>query len=107
DAELDGFVERGGDLGGVDAARGGARQRDVTCADGAHARTAGAERTRTHRRMIVYAAMDRPPPVGTPMPRVDGVAKVTGRARYLDDLDAPGAWFGATVRSTIAHGVLE
>src|SRR6476620_7064960 len=47
------------------------------------------------------------PPVGTSLPRVDGVAKVTGRARYLDDLDAPGAWFGATVRSTIAHGVLE
>ncbi len=50
--------------------------------------------------------MDRPP-VGTSLPRVDGVAKVTGRARYLDDLDAPGAWHGATVRSTIAHGVLE
>jgi len=41
------------------------------------------------------------------MPRVDGVAKVTGRAMYLDDLDAPGAWHGATVRSTVAHGVLE
>ncbi|MGE5186682.1 MAG: xanthine dehydrogenase family protein molybdopterin-binding subunit, partial [Acidobacteriota bacterium] len=50
--------------------------------------------------------MERPP-VGTSLPRVDGVAKVTGRARYLDDLDAPGAWHGATVRSTIAHGVLE
>jgi CO/xanthine dehydrogenase Mo-binding subunit len=47
------------------------------------------------------------PPVGASVPRVDGVAKVTGRARYLDDLDAPGAWYGATVRSTIAHGVLE
>jgi CO/xanthine dehydrogenase Mo-binding subunit len=35
------------------------------------------------------------------------VAKVTGGARYLDDLDAPGAWHGATVRSQIAHGVLE
>ncbi|MDQ3370748.1 MAG: aldehyde oxidase, partial [Myxococcota bacterium] len=41
------------------------------------------------------------------MPRVDGVAKVTGHARYLDDLDAPGAWHGATVRSQIAHGVLQ
>jgi CO/xanthine dehydrogenase Mo-binding subunit len=41
------------------------------------------------------------------MPRIDGVAKVTGRARYLDDLDAPGVWYGATVRSPIAHGVLE
>jgi CO/xanthine dehydrogenase Mo-binding subunit len=47
------------------------------------------------------------PPVGQSVPRVDGVAKVTGRARYLDDLDAPGAWHGATVRSTVAHGVLE
>jgi CO/xanthine dehydrogenase Mo-binding subunit len=56
--------------------------------------------------------MDRPQaqvssPVGASVPRVDGVAKVTGRARYLDDLDAPGAWHGATVRSKIAHGVLE
>lgn len=48
-----------------------------------------------------------PPPVGTSLPRVDGYAKVTGRARYLDDLDAPGVWYGATVRSTVAHGVLE
>src|SRR5262245_65190461 len=48
-----------------------------------------------------------PPPVGQSVPRVDGVAKVTGEARYLDDLDAPGAWHGWTVRSTVAHGVLE
>jgi CO/xanthine dehydrogenase Mo-binding subunit len=41
------------------------------------------------------------------MPRIDGVAKVTGRAMYLDDLDAEGAWHGATVRSQVAHGVLE
>jgi CO/xanthine dehydrogenase Mo-binding subunit len=46
-------------------------------------------------------------PVGASVPRVDGVAKVTGRARYLDDLDAPGAWHGVTVRSAIAHGTLE
>ncbi|HEU0033001.1 MAG TPA: xanthine dehydrogenase family protein molybdopterin-binding subunit [Kofleriaceae bacterium] len=46
-------------------------------------------------------------PVGAAVPRVDGVAKVTGRARYLDDLDAPGVWHGATVRSQVAHGVLE
>src|SRR5438105_15705536 len=47
------------------------------------------------------------PSVGSSLPRVDGVAKVTGRALYLDDLDAPGAWHGATVRSKVAHGVLE
>lgn len=45
--------------------------------------------------------------IGDSMPRVDGVAKVTGRARYLDDLPAAEAWHGATVRSKIAHGVLE
>lgn len=50
---------------------------------------------------------DATTPVGAPMPRVDGIAKVTGRARYLDDLDAPGAWYGATVRSKVAHGILE
>jgi len=47
------------------------------------------------------------PPIGRSVPRVDGVAKVTGRAQYLDDLDADGAWHGATVRSRTAHGVLE
>ena len=45
--------------------------------------------------------------VGSSLPRVDGIAKVTGRAHYLDDLDAPNTWHGATVRSKIAHGVLE
>ncbi|HEX4417338.1 MAG TPA: xanthine dehydrogenase family protein molybdopterin-binding subunit [Kofleriaceae bacterium] len=45
--------------------------------------------------------------MGTSVPRVDGVAKVTGRALYLDDLDAAEAWHGVTVRSQVAHGVLE
>jgi CO/xanthine dehydrogenase Mo-binding subunit len=45
--------------------------------------------------------------IGASLPRVDGVAKVTGRAQYLDDLDAPGAWHGITVRSTMAHGMLN
>ncbi len=47
------------------------------------------------------------PTIGASLPRVDGVAKVTGRALYLDDLDAVGAWHGATVRSKTAFGVLE
>ena len=45
--------------------------------------------------------------VGQSLPRVDGVAKVTGAARYLDDLALPGAWHGVTVRSNAAYGVLE
>ncbi len=48
------------------------------------------------------------PFVGTNVPRVDGMAKVTGRAAYVDDLPAaPGELFGATVRSPVARGVLR
>lgn len=35
--------------------------------------------------------------------RREGPAKLTGRALYTDDLRVPGAWYGATVRSTEAH----
>ena len=41
--------------------------------------------------------------VGQSPPRRDGVAKVTGRAKYLDDLSFPGQLHGRTVRSTVAH----
>ena len=68
-------------------------------------------RVYSERALRLDSGMDRPSPpvspVGTSVPRVDGVAKVTGRAQYLDDLDAAGAWHGATVRSQVAHGVLE
>lgn len=42
--------------------------------------------------------------VGKPVQRVDGAAKVTGRARYTDDLCPPGARVARYLRSTIAHG---
>jgi CO/xanthine dehydrogenase Mo-binding subunit len=42
--------------------------------------------------------------VGTSPPRKEGVAKVIGRAQYIDDITLPGMWFGATVRSTIPRG---
>ncbi|MEA2610605.1 MAG: hypothetical protein QOG32_331 [Chloroflexota bacterium] len=38
--------------------------------------------------------------------RREGPAKLTGAARYTDDLVFPGAWFGATIRSTDAHARL-
>jgi CO/xanthine dehydrogenase Mo-binding subunit len=40
---------------------------------------------------------------GTSVPRVDGLAKVTGRARYAVDLSLPGAAHGVAVRSDRAH----
>jgi len=35
--------------------------------------------------------------------RREGPAKLTGEAKYTDDLVFPGAWFGATIRSNAAH----
>ncbi|HVS01382.1 MAG TPA: xanthine dehydrogenase family protein molybdopterin-binding subunit [Thermoanaerobaculia bacterium] len=45
-------------------------------------------------------------PIGTSPPRPDGPDKVSGRARYTDDLPRPGLWFGATVRSPHPHARL-
>jgi CO/xanthine dehydrogenase Mo-binding subunit len=38
--------------------------------------------------------------------RREGPAKLTGAAKYTDDLVFPGAWYGATIRSTEAHARL-
>lgn len=40
---------------------------------------------------------------GTAPLRREGPAKLTGAAKYADDLVFPGAWFGATIRSSDAH----
>ncbi|HEX9269726.1 MAG TPA: xanthine dehydrogenase family protein molybdopterin-binding subunit [Candidatus Limnocylindria bacterium] len=40
---------------------------------------------------------------GTAAPRADGIAKVTGAARYAIDLSAPGMAHAVAVRSTRAH----
>ncbi|HEX8889054.1 MAG TPA: xanthine dehydrogenase family protein molybdopterin-binding subunit, partial [Pyrinomonadaceae bacterium] len=45
--------------------------------------------------------------VGRPVPRKEGRDKVTGRARYVDDLHFPEMLYGATVRSPIARGRLK
>ena len=42
---------------------------------------------------------------GLPLRR-EGPDKLTGAALYTDDLVTPGAWFGATIRSTVAHARL-
>lgn len=45
--------------------------------------------------------------VGTSVPRKEGWEKVTGQARYVDDLVFPGMIHGATIRSTIARGKIN
>jgi xanthine dehydrogenase molybdenum-binding subunit len=42
--------------------------------------------------------------VGKSVQRVDGVAKVTGKARYADDFTMPGMRVAKYLRSTISHG---
>src|SRR3982751_6345076 len=42
---------------------------------------------------------------GYPLRR-EGPAKLTGAAKYTDDLVFPGAWYGVTIRSTEAHARL-
>ena len=42
--------------------------------------------------------------VGRPVPRKEGRSKVTGAARYVDDLSMPGMLHGATVRSPVPRG---
>jgi CO/xanthine dehydrogenase Mo-binding subunit len=42
--------------------------------------------------------------IGQSVPRKEGREKVTGRARYVDDLIFPGMLYGATVRSQVARG---
>ena len=41
------------------------------------------------------------------MPRKEGWGKVTGAARYVDDMILPGMLYGATVRSNIARGKIR
>jgi CO/xanthine dehydrogenase Mo-binding subunit len=45
--------------------------------------------------------------VGRSVPRREGADKVTGRARYTDDITVAGAWYGRTIRSTIARGAIR
>lgn len=48
-----------------------------------------------------------PRAVGRSVRRKDGDAKVTGAAKYVDDLTFPGMLFGTTIRSTIPHGTIR
>ena len=42
--------------------------------------------------------------IGTSTSRVDGIAKVTGAAKYAAEFNVPGLAFGSVVTSTIAKG---
>jgi 4-hydroxybenzoyl-CoA reductase alpha subunit len=41
--------------------------------------------------------------VGKSLPRIDGIEKATGQARYVDDLFLPGTLYGKILRSPLPH----
>src|SRR5579863_9966264 len=45
--------------------------------------------------------------VGTSVPRKEGVDKLRGAARYVDDIQREGMWHGATVRSAVPRGLIR
>ncbi|HEV7889032.1 MAG TPA: xanthine dehydrogenase family protein molybdopterin-binding subunit [Pyrinomonadaceae bacterium] len=45
--------------------------------------------------------------IGKPVPRKEGRAKVTGAARYVDDIDADGMLHGVTVRSSVPRARIK
>ena len=45
--------------------------------------------------------------VGAPVLRKEGIDKLLGRARYVDDLDIDEMWHGATVRSAIPRAIIR
>jgi CO/xanthine dehydrogenase Mo-binding subunit len=51
--------------------------------------------------------MNVPHIVGTSVPRKEGRDKVTGAARYVDDMVLPAMLHGATVRSSVARGKIK
>ncbi len=59
------------------------------------------------RPLVVPPAVAGPSRVVRAAPlRREGPAKLTGKAQYADDLVFPGAWYGATIRSTEPHARL-
>jgi CO/xanthine dehydrogenase Mo-binding subunit len=46
-------------------------------------------------------------PVGSSIPRVDGVEKVTGQAKFTGDLSFPGLLEAKVLRSPLPHAVIE
>ncbi len=51
--------------------------------------------------------MPGPATIGVSAPRKEGRDKVTGRARYIDDITLPDMLYGATVRSRIPRGKIK
>jgi CO/xanthine dehydrogenase Mo-binding subunit len=51
--------------------------------------------------------MSHAPIVGASVPRMEGRDKVTGQARYVDDMALPGMLYGATVRSRFPRGKIK
>ena len=69
--------------------------------------TAAATRAPAADALIAPPETSTPGRIGPALPlRREGPAKLTGTALYTDDIVVPGAWYGATVRSSEPHARL-
>jgi CO/xanthine dehydrogenase Mo-binding subunit len=57
--------------------------------------------------LVEAASYDRRAHHRQSVPRKEGRDKVTGAARYIDDMSMPGMLYGATVRSQIPRGLIR
>ncbi|MBI5828597.1 MAG: molybdopterin-dependent oxidoreductase [Chloroflexi bacterium] len=58
----------------------------------------------------LYPLPETKPPmnvVGRPLPRPDGLGKVTGEAKYTDDFEFPGMLHARTLRAKYPHAILK
>jgi CO/xanthine dehydrogenase Mo-binding subunit len=77
---------------------------ETTCRVRAHA---SREKRVSEKRAREERASEDMTPIGQSIPRKEGPAKVTGQARYVDDLVLPGMLHGVTVRSPAARGTIR
>jgi 4-hydroxybenzoyl-CoA reductase subunit alpha len=45
--------------------------------------------------------------IGKSFPRIDGISKVTGEAKYTDDIHLPGMLYGKILRSPYPHAIIK
>jgi CO/xanthine dehydrogenase Mo-binding subunit len=57
--------------------------------------------------LLRSASLSEPHIVGSSVPRKEGWHKITGAARYVDDVVMPGMLCGATVRASMARGRIK
>lgn len=57
--------------------------------------------------MLEQRLVERYSAIGKPIPKIDGLEKITGYARYVDDIKLPNLLYGKILRSTYPHARIK